>query len=190
MASTGCLNYLLYGFAGFLILGAILPDSSKNEVSKNQSSENMATVASTNNVKPVWTYELSKDEMRSSTTKWAWTESTNIVDLGFPYGEQRGMIQVRQSPKFGLDIIIGARDGQILCSSYQRTYISVKFDNGPIQRYRCSNASDGSSNMVFIEGSRNFLKKLKKSKTVIVEAEFFQNGLHQMKFKTEGLNWE
>ncbi|PLK22266.1 hypothetical protein C0V72_15855 [Porphyrobacter sp. TH134] len=97
---------------------------------------------------------------------------------------------VRQSPQYGFDILVGVESGQIMCNSYSRSYINVKFDDGPIQRYGCNDASDGTSNMVFVEGAKGFLGKLKDSKKVIVEAEFFQNGMQQLAFDTANLKWE
>lgn len=137
-----------------------------------------------------WTYSTKKDEMRGGEALFAQLEGSNTIDLDFPYGEQRGQILIRQSPKFGFDILVGVRSGQIMCNSYSNSSINVKFDDGPIRRYGCTEASDGSSNMVFIEGAKGFLANLKKSQKVVVEAEFFQNGLQQMTFDSANLKWE
>jgi hypothetical protein len=66
----------------------------------------------------------------------------------------------------------------------------VKFDDGPIQQIRCADVSDGRSNLVFLSNPRAFLSKLKSSKKLVVEAEFFQNGNQQLVFDTSGLKWE
>lgn len=137
-----------------------------------------------------WQYSTSKDEMRGTESRYAQLNGSNTINLDFPYGEQRGRILVRQSSQFGFDILVGVNSGQIMCSSYSRSFVNVKFDDGPIERYGCNDASDGTSNLIFIEGAKGFLRKLKKSKRVIVEAEFFQNGMQQMMFETAGLKWE
>ena len=128
--------------------------------------------------------------MRGDTSYYAQLSGTNTIDLDFPYGEQQGRILIRQSPKFGFDILVGVESGQIMCSSYRDSYLNVKFDDGPIRKYRCTDASDGSSEMVFVRDARGFLANLKNSKKLIVEAEFYQNGLQQMTFDTAGLEWE
>lgn len=137
-----------------------------------------------------WQYYNDKDEMRGTESRYAQLDGSNTINLDFPYGEQRGRITVRQSAQFGFDILVGVESGQIMCNSYSRSYINVKFDEGPIQRYGCNEASDGTSNMVFVEGAKGFLDKLKNSKKVIVEAEFFQNGMQQLAFDTANLKWE
>lgn len=137
-----------------------------------------------------WQYYNDKDEMRGTESRYAQLEGSNTINLDFPYGEQRGSIVVRQSAQFGFDILVGVESGQIMCNSFSRSHINVKFDDGPIQRYGCTDASDGTNNMVFIEGSKGFLGKLKQSKKVIVEAEFFQNGMQQLAFDTANLKWE
>ncbi len=137
-----------------------------------------------------WRYQTQKDEMRGSEEKLATVDATAPIKLDFPYGEQTGRILVRQSPKFGFDILVGVPSGQVMCNSFQDTYISVKFDDEPIQRYRCMDAADGSDNMVFIQGAKGFLARLRKSKKTVIEADFFQNGRQQMTFNTANLKWE
>ena len=140
--------------------------------------------------KSEWDYSSEKDEMRGAETRYAQLEASNTIDLDFRYGEQRGRILVRQSPKFGFDVLVGVPKGQIMCSRLSNSHISVKFDDGPIQRFGCTDASDGSDNMVFIEGAKAFLTKLKKSKKAVIEVEFYQNGMQQMTFNTANLKWE
>lgn len=137
-----------------------------------------------------WAYFNDKDEMRGTESRYAQLEGSNTINLDFPYGEQRGRMVVRQSAQFGFDILVGVESGQIMCNSFSRSYVNVKFDDGPIQRFGCNDASDGTNNMVFIEGAKGFLAKLKKSEKVIVEAEFFQNGMQQLAFDTANLKWE
>ncbi|WP_159981927.1 MULTISPECIES: hypothetical protein [unclassified Novosphingobium] len=136
-----------------------------------------------------WTYSTNKDEMRGSESHYASLKSDAEIQLDFPYGEQTPEILIRQSPKFGFDILVGVASGQIQCSEYSDGHLSVKFDDGPIQRFGCTEAADGSSNMVFVDNAKSFLAKLKTSKKVIVEAQFYQNGMQQMTFQPAGLEW-
>ena len=128
--------------------------------------------------------------MRSAVTRYATLDATQSIHLDFPYGEQTPQIMIRQSPKFGFDILVGVPSGQVMCNSWNNSHISVKFDDGAIERYGCNDAADGSNNMVFIEGAKGFLAKLRHSRKAVIEAEFFQNGMQQMTFNTEGLVWK
>lgn len=167
------------------------PDNEKSDNPTNAAS-GVHDSTDTPDAKPKskWSYSTDTDDMRGITVRYAEIEAENTVSLDFPYGEQRGQMLVRQSEKSGLDIMVGVASGQILCHSFMNGHINVKFDDGPIERFGCSGASDGTSNMVFIKGANGFLDKLKKSEKAIVEAEFFHNGTQQLTFDTANLEWE
>lgn len=137
-----------------------------------------------------WHYSESKDEMRGTVSRFASVESENEVDLGFPYGTVHGHVLVRHRPQDGLNIMFQVDQGQILCNSLSDGMISVKFDKGPVQKFRCSEASDGSSETAFIDSASAFLRKLRGSSRLIVEAEFFQKGRQQFVFDIRGLQWK
>jgi len=135
-----------------------------------------------------WSYTSSKDEMRGTTTRFAMISSDNQLNFGFPYSRGAANLTVRQRPEDGLNIIVQV-EGQFTCSSFTDDTVSVKFDDGPIRQYDCSTASDGSADTLFIRGAAGFLAKLQKAEKLIIEAEFFQQGRHQMVFSTNGLEW-
>lgn len=153
-------------------------------VSANAASGIEATPASK------WDYQNNKDDMRGTSSKTASITSENTVDLDFPYGEVQGELWIRQRPEDGLNVAFEVEKGQVLCSSFSESYLSIKFDGGPIQKFRCTDASDGSDNVAFISDEHRVLAELKKSKRAIVEAEFFQQGRKQFTFDTAGLTWK
>ena len=128
--------------------------------------------------------------MRGTSSKVAQITSDNVVDLDFPYGEVHGQLWVRQRHEDGLNVAFEVEKGQVLCNSFTESYVSIKFDDRPIQKFRCTDASDGSSNVAFLSNEHSVLAELKKSKRAIVEAEFFQQGRKQFTFDTAGLNWK
>ena len=137
-----------------------------------------------------WEYSESRDQMRGSTTKFASVGSENSIDLDFPYGEVKGQIWVRRRPEDGLNVAFEVEKGQVLCHSYSDDYVSMKFDDGPIQKFRCTGSSDGSSKTAFIIDEKRALAALKRAKRTIVEAEFYQRGRQQFVFETAGLKWQ
>ncbi len=140
---------------------------------------------------PKWHYSETKDEMRGTSSRFATVDSNNKVDMGFPYGRVYGQIIVRERPSDGLNIMFAINKGQILCHSFSdEDYVTVKFDDNAIERYSCSSPSDGSSETAFLSNEKLFLSNLKKSRKLIVEAEFFQNGRQQFTFDIAGLKWE
>jgi hypothetical protein len=137
-----------------------------------------------------WEYSNSKDEMRGTTAKLASVTSNNVVDLDFPYGEVHGILWVRHRAEDGLNVAFQVENGQVLCSSFSDDYVSMKFDNGPVQKFRCTGTSDGSSDTAFIENQSRVLAALKHAKRTVVEAEFYQQGRQQFVFDTAGLDWK
>lgn len=187
-------HYAVAAFGVLLLIGMTAPQNVNGTGKSAATSENSSSdgeIEQVNNEETSeWNYDEQKDEMRGSVDRFAELDGENTIHLDFPYGEQRGKILIRDSAKFGFDILVGVPSGQIMCNTYSNSYINVKFDDGPIERFGCVDASDGTNNMVFVEEENNFLSKLRKSERVVIEAEFFQNGMQQMKFNSKGLNWE
>lgn len=137
-----------------------------------------------------WRYDETTDEMRGTTAKYASVVSDNELDFEFPYGRGNSTtLTVRKDG--GTDVFLAIEKGQFLCNGFtDDSYVSVKFDDGPIQRYNCTGASDGSSDVAFIRNSARFITALKSADKVVVEAEFFQSGRRQIIFSTSGLDWD
>jgi len=186
-------HFALAALVSLILVGSFVPKEGGNS--------QPATVAAASNSEPSaaatetpsasnWSYREDKDEMRGDTAKFARVTSENEVNLDFPYGVVQGHLTIRKRKEDGLSIMFGVDEGQILCHSFSNGHVSVKFDDQPIKRYGCTDTSDGSSNVIFILNETGFLNNLKKSKKVIIEAEFFQQGNQQFTFKTEGLKWD
>lgn len=137
-----------------------------------------------------WEYDESEDEMRGATSYFASNESINTVELQFPYqGGTRLNILLRDNAKHGKDIMFIVNKGQIFCG-YQDCHVNIKFDDGEVQRYETTEAEAGSSEVLFLTNNiGGFVKKLKNSKTVTVEVNFYNHGAEQFKFDVYGLEW-
>jgi hypothetical protein len=135
-----------------------------------------------------WSYSEDKDEMRGTATKYAQTDSENELDFGFPYDNSHGTLMLRKRPSDGLNVILSIK-GQFICNSFEGETVAVKFDSGPIEHFGCNEAADGSPGYLFIEAPQKFVRKLRKAKKVIIEAQFFEHGRQQLTFDVAGLNW-
>ena len=192
------LHYGLAALFAFIMIGVTAPEPSPSADRPNVEAAALADAgaapapkAEVEKAAPSpWSYDENTDEMRGTVTKTAEVTSSNQVDLQFPYGTVSGHLQVRKRPTDGLSIIFHVDDGQILCHSFSDGRVSVKIDDQPIKNYGCSGSSDGSSEYAFIRNESGFLANLKKSKRVIIEAEFYQQGRQQFKFDTAGLEWK
>lgn len=136
-----------------------------------------------------WQYDSKTDQMRGAVSKTAQVDSENTLSLAFPYGETKPTLNIRQDPKFGFDIYITS-NGQPLCRSYDNDTISVKFDSGPIQEWRCTEAADGSPGIVFFDNQRALLPKIKAATKMVVEINYYDNGRQQFSFPVKGLDWK
>jgi hypothetical protein len=127
--------------------------------------------------------------MRGPTTRFASVTSDNELSFGFPYwGGTHGTLQLR-SKAGRFDVMLSVDRGQFACSGFLNESVAVKFDSGPVREYSCESAADGSSNILFLVPAQRFLKGPRHAKTVVIEAEFYQEGKQQLTFITTGLNW-
>jgi hypothetical protein len=179
----------------FVLLGITAPTPTFAPPTSNAGSSPAATAPGGSADAPPaprakWEYSEDKDKMRGTTSRYASLRSENEVDLDFPYGTVHGTLWVRRRPEDGLSVMFAVDKGQILCNAFSNSRVSIKFDDGPVQSFRCTDSSDGSSDTAFIEGASRALSGLKNAKRTIVEAEFFQKGRQQFVFNTAGLNWK
>jgi hypothetical protein len=143
-------------------------------------------------VKKVWNFRTEKDEMTNTKDIWASITSDNSVDQDEPYGETDCNITIRYMKKWGYDAMIGISEGQIFGSEYDgENYVMVKFDNGKPIKYWFNEASDGSSESVFIDRKSDFIARCKKAKSIKVELPLYQGGRPVFDFSLdEPLKWK
>ena len=189
-------------FLAFWIIGAvgefISGSNSSADVSEQVMQEDEQAAKEDQNTslvedaKPLtnWMYQESVDEMRGETTYLAINKSLNTAELAFPYGADVELnIVLRDDANYGKNVFFGVNKGQLFCN-YQDCYVSVKFDDGPVQKLATSEASGGRSESLFlVDGISAFVEKLKESETVMIEVNFYDHGTEQFKFNVSELNW-
>lgn len=196
-------NLVLATLVGFgLILGGCdkkndLPQEKKEVEHKNsvQPASDIVTV-DTKSAKPEsnWIYESKDDEMRGITSKYAMILSDNQAYFDFPYdGGSNLKITIRKRSNEPAEIMFVISKGQYSCDTISdNCFTTIKFDDGSVENIELSSTTDHSSDVLFIaynEDSDRFIKSLLKSKKLIVELPFYQEGKKQFKFTTSGLKW-
>lgn len=137
-----------------------------------------------------WEYRTDRDEMRDSESRFATAQSENSIELDFPYGTVGARLIIRQRPQDGTSVMLSVDRGQIMCNSFSDDdYISMKFDDGPVRRFVCSGPDSGSSEIAFINSEQEVIAALKRSRRVMLEADFYNAGPRQFRFDTAGLRW-
>lgn len=138
-----------------------------------------------------WRYNEDTDQMRNTKSYWAMLASENSVDFDFPYnGGSTLKMELRKSAKYGNDIYFTISKGQFSCG-YDGCRATIKFDNGKPQKISLVEAGDADMTTLFLAGKAgNLAAKIKKSKTMMIELNFYQEGSRQFLFHTEGLQWK
>ena len=135
-----------------------------------------------------WEYRNKNDQMRGTPSRFAESTSTNKVNFAAPYaGGSTLELMLRERSQGGLNILFVISKGQFQCASGCKFF--AKFDEGKIYEISATGSSSGSADSIFVEDEAPFLEALRRSKKLIVEMEFYQEGSKQFTFNTTGLKW-
>lgn len=177
-----------------IIIGLVAGDHKNDKPSSSATSE----IASESHTEPAvatqlntsnWTYSEDEDEMSGEKRYFASCISSTIVSFDFPYdGGSTFTLTVRNLGR-GNDVLIRVSKGQFMSSIGSSESLRVKFDDEKPVRFSYSSASDGSSDVLFINNSSKFISHLKKAKKLMLEVEFYQEGYKILNFDVEGLDW-
>ena len=198
---------LLYVVGGFFALGILAVMCDSEETSKDASEDSIAveskdagkekssqdpTAAESEDAekekesssKKSWKVLTSKDEMRGSVDSIAYIESDNEVEFEFPYnGGATLRIAVRKSQRFGTNVYLSISDGQFIGNAFDGSnYVTIKFEDGPLQKYYFDDAADGSTDVIFLRKEKELIAKFKTAKKIMIEAPFFDSGSKQFTF--------
>ena len=140
-----------------------------------------------------WQYRETKDEMRDKTSYFASKQSNNTIDLSFPYeGGTIVTLMLRKHGEHGNDVMFFLSKGQFSCR-IRGCNISVKFNDGNIEKYAVSESETGPNDLLFLSGKENmkkFMNKLKSANKMVVEFSIYDYGSAQFTFDTQGLEWK
>jgi len=141
-----------------------------------------------------WEYRDYEDKASGKTSFLASLLSENKINLSFPYsGSQNGTLSVRNHPRWGKNIYLKIKQGQILSIdgySYENKYFLVRFDDGDVKRWNYVGSSDQSSDIIFITNEKKFLKQLTTAKKVYITINLYQDGQYTFVFNPRGLRNE
>lgn len=194
----------LGAFFGLMILAAAIgaifaghakgvsdsPDKKDSVISSNDSIATSHTAEPSPAAESSWNYSEDEDKMTSKKTFTAEVRANDELDLKFPYGGGvTATIGVRYKNGEN-NIYLQLSKGQFMVNVADEEAIAVRFDGLKTQTYYCSAASDGSTNVIFINNENKFISYLKKSDKMLIEAELFDNGNQQMEFNVNGFKWD
>ncbi|TWP30528.1 hypothetical protein ETU08_01850 [Apibacter muscae] len=135
-----------------------------------------------------WLYEDEVDKMGDS-IYYAQLKSAENLNLDFPYENSYASLNIRNKQGKN-DVIFSVTEGQIKGYVYDGGTARIRFDNEKPFNIGYVGSSDGSSEVIFLQTPNKIIDKLKKSKRMVIEVEFYNNGNKQIEFNTEGLVWK
>ena len=170
---------------------ANLPEDSRHASNQSTATTSSGPAGSSTNTATSWDYSQFEDEMGRGKVYTAAIESTNTINLDFPYnGEQHGLLMLREHPKHGKDVVLKIQRGQLLDSEYNDPVV-VRFDTDKPLTFSSVGASDHSTETLFLRGNAFsvFSNRLKTAKTVRIQAPIYQGGNQVFIFEVDGFNW-
>lgn len=158
------------------------PPASPEPATEDAASPPEATAGSS------WVYSTNEDEMTGAKVRLAMVESSNVEELHAPYaGGTRATLVLRRHPRSGLNVIVSVTQGQIICHSFMRCRVNVRFDDDPPIRLRGVESASGDSTTIFLEPAAKMVARTKKARDVAVELELYRDGNRVFHFPTAGL---
>lgn len=135
-----------------------------------------------------WSYVKDTDRMGRGEIKRAYVQSSNTINLDFPYaGAQRATLTLRSHPQWGRDVYVDLERAQILCRR-DDCEVLVRFDDAKPVRFGGTEPADHSSNTVFIQGYDRFVAAMQRAKRVRIELHFYRQGNRVLDFNIAGFD--
>lgn len=178
----GCLPIALI-FVVAMVL-AMLSDDNPSEIAKTETAKIAETSVPEESVIENWTYQDDENKMGTK-LKLANTISKDVLQFDFPYQGGSESTLTIQKMSGTTSVIFGIKPGQILTDKS----IKLKFDDRKPYTVSGSASGDYRSDIVFLGSSSKVLSDIKKSKKLVMEVSFYQEGSQIIEFDIEGLNW-
>ena len=172
-----------------MILLIIAGANSENErTTEITTTEDVAEPAAPGTKPYDWQYTEKVDPMTSATTYHASLLSTTTLNFEFPYaGGSQAWLMVRKSNGEN-EVMLKVSKGQFI-ASFENQTMRIRFDQEQPVTVNYSSAADGSSDIVFLSQPYMIINKLKTAHKVVVESQFYQEGVRHIDFVSGNFIW-
>jgi hypothetical protein len=167
---------------------AVAPDTASK--AKADSIEHAkATEAAANN-KYQWRYSQETDPMTSGVKYYAQIYSTTWLSFQFPYnGGSEVDLFIRNIDNQN-ELILRVSKGQFLSSFGLSSSVRIRFDQDQPISVSYNSASDGSTDVIFLDDPDQLIQRIKKARNFIIEVAFYQEGNKHLEFAYQDFKWE
>jgi len=134
-----------------------------------------------------WTYESTTDKDGNPVYK-ASNTALDSLKFGFPYAAGSTATLTIRKRASSTTVYLQVSNGQFN-RSFQGGQARIRFDNQPASQYAFSAAENGSANVIFFDEAGKLIDRLKASKKMVIDVEFYAQGSRQIAFRTANLTW-
>ncbi|WP_404655964.1 hypothetical protein [Raoultella ornithinolytica] len=132
-----------------------------------------------------WKHDVTEDKMGRGSDEVASVVSSNTLSLQPPYdGKQNATFSLRSLRGENNEFVVAIEKGQIICEQ-DGCGLLVRVDGEKAFRLTGAHPKDGSSDMVVGSINAEDLRKIKKSKSILIELTIYQNGEHVLEFDSK-----
>lgn len=146
--------------------------------------------ASTSSPQDAWNYSTQKDKMDDKDIFFAQTQSINTLYFNAPYdGGSYGELTIRKMNGRN-EVILDISQGQFLSTIGEYRTVRLRFDDNKPITVGYNGTSDYRSNEIFLDSPALIISKLKKTKKLLLEVEFYEVGRQQLEFNVANFDWQ
>lgn len=132
-----------------------------------------------------WQYAVQPSPMGDATLHMATITSTNVVDLGDPYGKQRVKLTLVHGRVWAASLSMAS--GQFMCQP-DGCDIRVRFDKGQARSVESDMPYDGSLDSLVVHHADHLARDMAGAHTMLIEATYYQAGSQIARFNVSGFD--
>ena len=164
-------------------------DTDTANKAKSDSIENARALAAATNNKYQWRYSEEKDPMTSATKYYAQIFSTTWLSFQFPYNGGSEVDMFIRNVDSQNEVILRVSKGQFLSSFGSSSNIRMRFDQDKPISVGYNSASDGSTDVIFLDNPNELIRSIKQAHSLIIEVAFYQEGNKHLEFAYQDFKW-
>jgi len=178
------------------LIGNLCTDTTKTVApdpaikTKADSIENAKAVELAANNKYQWRYSEETDPMTSGVKYYAQIYSTTWLSFQFPYNGGSEVDLFIRNVESQNELILRVSKGQFLSSFGSSSNMRIRFDNDEPISVSYNSASDGSTDVIFLDTPDQIINRIKKAHSFIIEVAFYQEGNKLLTFAYQDFKWK
>lgn len=160
--------------------------SSQSNKVINESTPAADSAQHTSTTSDNWIYSKQADKMDGSEGRMALTKSPDRIEFKAPYDGGSSFSLMLRNKNNESAVMVTVSKGQFIVIDDR---MRIKFDDEKPSYINIGPSLDGNPNTIFLYPADTLIKQIWKSKKLMIEPAFYNEGLRQISFNIAGLNW-